>query len=264
MLDILKSLRWQDIFDIAIVSFIIYRVILLIKGTRAMQMLAGIAILIVVYFGARELEFLTLYWLLGTFLSSIFLIIIIIFQRDIRRALTQVGQTPFSRGHEETVQALVEIVKASQEMARKKIGALIVIERETGLSDYLESGHLIDARVSKQLLLSIFHTDSPLHDGGVVIRDGRILTAGCVLPLTRNPYISKQLGTRHRAAIGLSEETDAVIIVVSEETQKISLVQHGAITTDLDENALRSRLDAIFVPKEYHSPLLWKNWLSRS
>jgi len=227
-------------------------------------MLFGIFILIVVYFAARELELLTLYWLLGSFLSSIFLIIIIIFQRDIRRALTQVGQTPFSKTHEETVHALVEIVKATKQLTQRKLGALIVIERETGLKDYLESGNTIDAAVSTQLLVSIFLPESPLHDGGVVIRNGRILSAGCVLPLTRNPYISKQLGTRHRAAIGLSEETDSVIIVVSEETQKISLVQHGAITTDLDENALRSRLDAIFVPKEYQPPLLWKSWLNKS
>jgi len=264
MLETLKSVRWQDIVDILIVAFIIYRVILLIKGTRAVQMLFGIFILIVVYFAARELELLTLYWLLGSFLSSIFLIIIIIFQRDIRRALTQVGQTPFSKTHEETVHALVEIVKATKQLTQRKLGALIVIERETGLKDYLESGNTIDAAVSTQLLVSIFLPESPLHDGGVVIRNGRILSAGCVLPLTRNPYISKQLGTRHRAAIGLSEETDSVIIVVSEETQKISLVQHGAITTDLDENALRSRLDAIFVPKEYQPPLLWKSWLNKS
>ena len=261
MQDIIRALRWQDVCDILIVSYLIYRIILLIRGTRAVQMLVGIAVLIVVYFGARELEFLTLYWLLGTFLSSIFLIIIIIFQRDIRRALTQVGQqTPFVKSHEDTIHALDEIVMATQRLSARKIGALIVIERETGLKDYLESSQTIDAHVSKELLLSIFHTESPLHDGGVVIRLGRILTAGCVLPLTRNPYISKRLGTRHRAAIGLSEETDAIIIVVSEETRQISLVQHGAITTDLDASSLRSRLDAIFVPKEYQTQTLWNNW----
>jgi diadenylate cyclase len=264
MLDTLQLLRWQDIFDILIVAFIIYRIMLLIRGTRAVQMLVGIFVVIVVYFAARELEFLTLYWLLGSFLSSIFLIIIIIFQRDIRRVLTQVGQTPFSKPYEDTVHALVEIVKSSQYMSHHKIGGLIVIERETGLQDFIESGITLDAEVSKQLLISIFHTSSPLHDGAVVIGNDRILSAACLLPLTKNPYISKQLGTRHRAAIGLSEETDAVIIVISEETQKISLVQHGAMTTDLDENALRSRLDAIFVPKTYTTPLLWKNWLNRS
>ena len=264
MLDILKSLRWQDVADILIVAFIIYHIILLIRGTRAVQMLAGIAVLIVVYFGARELEFMTLYWFLGTFLSSIFLIIIIIFQRDIRRALTQVGQTPFAKTHEETVHVLDEIVSATTSMSRGKIGALIVIERETGLKDYLESGHKVDALLSKEILVSLFHTNSPLHDGGVVVHKGRILTAGCLLPLTKNPYISKKLGTRHRAAIGLSEETDAVVIIVSEETRKISLAQHGALTSDLDETALRNRLEAIFIPKEYQRQLLWKSWLSRS
>ncbi|MFC1523156.1 diadenylate cyclase CdaA [Thermodesulfobacteriota bacterium] len=263
MLDVLKSLRVQDLFDIAIVAFIIYRIILLIRGTRAVQMLAGIMVLIIVYFAAREFELLTLNWLLGNFLSSIFLIIIIIFQRDIRRALTQVGQTPFTKTYDDTIHSLGEIVMAAQYLSQRKIGCLIVIERETGLKDYIESGHIIDANLSKQLLVSLFHTDSPLHDGGVIIRNNRILTAGCVLPLTKNPYISKQLGTRHRAAIGLSEETDAVIVVVSEENQQISLVQHGAITSNLDKSALRSRLDAIFLPKEHQAQSLWRNWLNR-
>ncbi|OGQ99660.1 MAG: TIGR00159 family protein [Deltaproteobacteria bacterium RIFOXYD12_FULL_55_16] len=264
MLEFAQSLRWQDIFDIMIVSFIIYRIMLLIRGTRAVQMLIGIVVLIMLYFAARELEFLTLYWLLGTFLSSIFLIIIIIFQRDIRRALTQVGrQTTFSKPQENMVPILLEIVRAAQQMAQRKIGGLIVIERETGLNDYIESAHDLDAIVSRQLLVSIFQTTAPLHDGAVIIHNDRISSAGALLPLTRNPYVSKQLGTRHRAAIGLSEETDAVIIVISEETQKISLVQHGAITSGLDENALRNQLDAIFTPKENIPPLLWKNWLNK-
>ncbi|MFZ5774958.1 MAG: diadenylate cyclase CdaA [Thermodesulfobacteriota bacterium] len=264
MLDITQSLRWQDIPDILIVSFIIYRIMLLIRGTRAVQMLAGIVVLIIVYFAARELEFLTLYWLLGSFLSSIFLVTIIIFQRDIRRALTQMGQTPFSKASEDTAQVVNEVVKAAQTLAQRQIGGLIVIERETGLKDYIDSGHTLDAVISRQLLVTIFHTSSPLHDGAVVIRNGRIRSAGSLLPLTRNPYISKQLGTRHRAAIGLSEETDAVIVVISEETRKISLVQHGAMTSDLDETTLRNRLEAILIPKENLTPLPWKNWLSRS
>lgn len=263
MIETLSSIRWQDLADIFIVAFIIYQVILLIRGTRAMQMVAGIGVLIVVYFGARELEFMTLYWLLGTFLSSIFIIAIIIFQRDIRRALTQMGQaSPFGRSQEDNFLAIDEVVKASITLAKNKIGALIIIERDTGLKDYIDSGTVLDAQVSHELLMSIFITDSPLHDGGVIISEGRIHSAGCVLPLTKNPYISKRLGTRHRAAIGISEETDAVIIVVSEETKKISIVQHGAITTDLDEKALRNRLDA-FAPKEQHIHL-WRNWLNKS
>lgn len=264
MLDFLKSFRWQDTIDILIVAYIIYRIILLIKGTRAVQMLVGITILVIIYFGARELEFLTLYWLFSTFLSSIFLIIIIIFQRDIRKALTQVGQTPFTKSYKETIHALTEIVKAVQDIADRKLGSLIIIERETGLQDYIESGHTIDAALSRQLLVSMLLVDSPLHDGGIVIRKDRITSAGCVLPLTRNPYIDKRLGTRHRAAIGLSEETDAIIIVVSAETQQISLVQHGTITTNLNENELRNHLDAIFVPREPQTQLRWKSWLSKS
>ncbi|MBU0480445.1 MAG: diadenylate cyclase CdaA [Proteobacteria bacterium] len=262
MFEILRSLRVQDILDIMIVWFIVYRVLLIIRGTRAAQMLAGIGIIIIAYFCARVFEFLTLYWLLNTFLSSIFLIIIIIFQRDIRRALTQVGQTPFTKNYEDTVHSMEEVVGAATYMARKRTGALIVLERETGLKDYLESGHRLDSILSRELLVSLFHHESPLHDGGVVVRNGRILTAGCVLPLTKNPYISKRLGTRHRAAIGLSEETDAVIVVVSEETGHISLVQHGAITSDLDESTLRNRLEAIFVPQEYQKNL-WKSWINR-
>ncbi|MCD6389253.1 MAG: diadenylate cyclase CdaA [Desulfobulbaceae bacterium] len=260
MFDLLKSLRWQDVVDIFIVSYIIYRFILMIRGTRAVRMLAGIVVLLVVYFGARELEFMTLYWLLGIFLSSIFLVIIIVFQRDIRRALTQMGQTPFAKTHTEAAETLDEISQAVQHLSHNKIGSLIVMERETGLRDYIDSSHPIDAKLSHELLVSLFHTSSPLHDGGVVVGGDRILSARCVLPLTKNPYISKSLGTRHRAAIGISEETDAVIIVVSEETRAISLVQHGAIVSGLDIKELRSRLEAIFLPKEDQT-VKWKQWL---
>lgn len=263
MLDIITSLRWQDFLDIFVVWFIVYRLLLIIRGTRAMQMLAGIGIIIFAYFAAKQFQLLTLYWLLNTFLSSIFLIIIIIFQRDIRRALTQVGQTPFSKSYEDTIHSMEEVVGAASFMARKRIGALLILERETGLKEYVESGHRIDSVLSRELLVSLFFTSSPLHDGGVIIRQGRILTAGCVLPLTKNPYISKKFGTRHRAAIGISEETDAVIIVVSEENGHISLVQHGAITSDLDETALRNRLEAIFVPQEEQGNL-WKSWLGKT
>lgn len=262
MIDFITSLRWQDFLDVLIVWYIIYRLMLIIRGTRAAQMLAGIGIIISGYFAAKYFELLTLYWLLNTFLSSIFLIIIIIFQRDIRRALTQVGQTTFTRNYADTVHSMDEVVAAAIHMSSRRIGALIVLERETGLKDYIESGQRLDAKLSKELLISIFQTTSPLHDGGVIIRMGTILTAGCVLPLTKNPYISKRLGTRHRAAIGLSEETDSVVLVVSEETGHISLVQHGAITSGLDEATLKKKLEAIFVPREYQSTV-WKNWLNR-
>ena len=263
MFDVVKFFRWQDAVDVLIVSFIIYRIILIIRGTRAVQMLAGIAVLIVLYFGARELELLSLYWLLRTLLNSLFLVIIIVFQRDIRRALTQVGKTPFYKIYDDSEHSFNEIIAATQYLARRRIGALIVIERDTGLRDYLESGHTVDAKLTKELLISLFLPTSPLHDGGVVISNNRIQTAGCLLPLSKNPYIDKRFGTRHRAAIGLSEETDAVIIVISEETQEISLVRQGTITKLEDEKHLTNELEAIFVSKDIQ-PLLWKNWFSRS
>jgi len=263
MIDAIKFLRWQDIVDILLVSFIIYRTILLIRGTRAAQMLIGIAVLIVIYFGARELELLTLYWLLRTLLSSIFLIIIIVFQGDIRRALTQVGKTPFYKTYDDALQNTIQVVVASARyLSRRRIGGLIVIERETGMRDYIESGHKLDANLTTELLVSLFLPSSPLHDGGVIIHNNRIQTAGCLLPLTKNPYINKRYGTRHRAAIGLSEETDAVIVVISEETQEISLVQHGSITTLSDETVLLNKLEEIFIPRE-SQPHLWKNWFAK-
>ena len=261
--DVIQFIRWQDIVDILLVSFIIYRTILIIRGTRAVQMLVGIAVLIVIYFGARELELLTLYWLLRTLLSSIFLIIIIVFQGDIRRALTQVGKTPFYKTYDDALQNTIQVVVAgSRYLSRRRIGGLIVIERETGLRDYIESGHKVDANLTTELLVSLFLPSSPLHDGGVIILNNRIQTAGCLLPLTKNPYINKRYGTRHRAAIGLSEETDAVIVVVSEENQEISLVQHGSITTVSDETVLLNKLEEIFIPRE-SQPQLWKNWFAK-
>ncbi|HEB49256.1 MAG TPA: TIGR00159 family protein [Desulfobulbus sp.] len=263
MLDVLTSMRWLDIIDILIVSYIIYRIILLIRGTRAVQMLLGIAVITVIYFISNKLDLLTLHWLLQTFLSSILLIIIIVFQRDIRRALTQVGKTPFHKTLDMAVHDLNEIIKAATYMAKRRIGALIIIERETGLRDYVETGFHLDARLLNELLIAIFLPSSPMHDGGVIIHKGRIHSAGCLLPLSQNPAIDKRYGTRHRAALGLSEETDALVIVVSEETQEISLVKHGEITTLHDEESLTSALHAIFINQPASGPA-WKNWLNTS
>jgi len=258
----LSFLRWQDIIDILLVSYIIYRIILLIRGTRAVQMLAGIIVITIIYFISSELNLLTLHWLLQTFLSSILLIIIIVFQRDIRRALTQMGKTPFQKNQNMAVHDLDEIITAAVYMARRRIGALIIIERETGLRDSIETGFFINANLLHEMLVAIFFPMSPMHDGGVVIRKGRIHSAGCLLPLSKNPDIDKKYGTRHRAALGLSEETDAVIIVVSEETQEISIVQGGEITPLHDERKLSSLLKNIFLTQENTGPL-WKNWLNR-
>lgn len=260
MLDVLKAMRWQDIIDILIVSYIIYRIILLIRGTRAVQMLLGIVLITGMYFISGKFDLLTLHWLLKTFLSSILLIIIIVFQADIRRALMQMGKTPFHKPLDVAAQDINEIITAAIYMARRRIGALIIIERETGLRDYIDSGFRLDARLRHELLIAIFLPSSPMHDGGVIIHKGRIHSSGCLLPLSKNPDISKRYGTRHRAALGLSEETDAVIIVVSEETQEISLVSHGQITSMRDEEALTSKLHKIFIHQE-RTTAPWKNWL---
>lgn len=262
MPDILSSLRWQDIADILIVSYIIYRVILLIRGTRAVQMLVGIIVITIIYFISNQLNLLTLHWLLRTFLSSILLIIIIVFQRDIRRALTQMGKTPFQKNQDMAVQDLGEVISAAVYMARRRIGALIILERDNGLRDYIESGFILDANLLHELLVAIFFPMSPMHDGGVIIRDGRIHSAGCLLPLSKNPGIAKRYGTRHRAALGLSEETDAVILVVSEETQEISIVQNGKIMPLSDEEKLTSELQQIFLTQGNTTPL-WKTWINK-
>lgn len=262
MFDILSYFRWQDVVDILVVAFVIHQLISIIRGTRSVQMVVGIGILTIVYFLASVLDLTTLEWVMQTFLSSILLIIIIVFQQDIRRALTQVGKSPFHKSTDSTDKELEEIIRTLFYLAKRRIGALIVIERETNLGDFIESGFKLDARLTKELLISIFMPVSPLHDGAVLISESRIQHAGCILPLTQNPYINKRYGTRHRAAIGLTEETDAVVLVVSEETQEISIVQHGALTTVSDEITLGNNLRAIFIAKN-GSTNSWKNWMNK-
>lgn len=248
-------IRWQDVVDILIVAFIIYRIIVLIRGTRALQMAAGLGVIILIYFVARELELYTLHWLLGTALSSIFLLVVIVFQDDIRRVLTQFGKPPFLKYKLKTFHALEEVAKAASEMARNKTGALIVLERTVGLKEFMESGVRIDAKVTQTLLNTIFAKCTPLHDGAVIIQGGRLAAAGCVLPLTSNPTISRRLGTRHRAGIGITEQTDAVTVIVSEETGKISVAIAGRITRDIDPGTLRRILHNSFAPEDTE-----KNW----
>lgn len=263
MLESLTTIRWQDILDILIVAFIFYQLMAIIRGTRSVQMVLGLIVVGLVYFMASILDLVTVQWLLRTFLSSLLLIIVIVFQQDIRRALTQVGKSPFQRNTGMAEKDLDEIIRAVFYLAKRRIGALIVIERETGLREFIESGFKLDANLSKELLISIFMPVSPLHDGGVIICKGRIQTAGCIMPLSENPYISKRFGTRHRAAIGLSEETDSVIVVVSEETQEISLVQNGTLTAMHDELTLTNTLRTIFLPKGSRKTG-WKQWMGKS
>lgn len=252
MLEILKNPRWLlDLLDILLVAFIIYRIILLIKGTRAVQMLIGLAVLLAIFVASQIGGLYTLNWILDNFLSSIILVIVVIFQNDIRRALIHVGRNPFFADltFREETQVVDELVKGCVALAQKRLGALLVIERETGINDFLEVGIEIDAKPSGELIHASFHPSSPIHDGAMVVQGGRITRAGCFLPLTQNPNVSPRLGTRHRAAIGLTELVDAVVIVVSEETGRISAVVGGKMTRDLDATTLNKVLKRLLEPR---------------
>lgn len=241
------SVRWIDALDILLVSYIVYRLLLLIKGTRAVQMLTGLGVLGVAFVISIRAELFTLHWLLSYFFDSLILIVIVLFQDDLRRALTFVGKNPFfaSASSEEEREMVDEISKAATRLATEHIGALMVIERENGLKNFIDTGAKIDARVRGELLYSIFIPTSPIHDGAVIMSNGRVAAAGCFLPLSKDPNIEKKLGTRHRAAIGLSEETDAIVILVSEESGEVNIVKNGKLTSNLSEDELRSSLSVL-------------------
>lgn len=248
MFEIFTQLRWQDALDIGIIAFVVYRLIHMIRGTRAMQMIIGLVVVLLAYVTSQMLGLFTLTWMLDNFLGSIILVVIVIFQSDIRRALTQVGTAPLFGGADriERGQVLEEVTKAVVALASRRVGALIVLEREVGLNEYIEVGTRLDARVTRELLESVFMPHSPMHDGALVIQKGRATAARCFLPLSVDPNLSRALGTRHRAAVGLTEETDAVAIVISEEEGRISLVAEGKVTQDLDGPQVRSSLERLF------------------
>ncbi len=255
MIELIRHISWRDILDIAIVSFIVYRLLLLLRGTKAAKMLVGLILLLLASVLSRHMRLYTLDWLLQSFWAYIVIALIIIFQPEIRRALARMGEASFfpTFTSAEELKSLEEIVRAAISLANRKIGALIVIQRETKLKDFVELGTALDAKVSKELLMSIFHPSSPIHDGAVVIKGNRVIAAGCFLPIAPTTRISKALGTRHRAALGLSEETDAVVIVVSEETGQISMSMNGKLETHLDMGTLRDVLTDIFTEKEVKS-----------
>jgi diadenylate cyclase len=249
----LAHFRWfNDTVDIALVYYLFYRLLLLIKGTRAFQMLVGLGLIVLVLITSQTFEFYTLDWLIHSFWSQIVLAVVILFQPEIRRTLARVGERPLFRSLStvEGSKFIEETVKAAISMANKRIGALIVLERDSDLTTIVEMGTELDAKVTKELLVSIFLPYSPIHDGAAIIRSGRIVAAGCFLPLTLSSNLSKALGTRHRAAVGLTEEADAVVVVVSEETGEISVVRDGSIEHNVDASALRTTLSAIFITKK--------------
>ena len=246
MLDLIRQIRWQDLLDIGIIAFLVYRALHIVRGSRAMQMIIGLAVILVAYVSSRALGLFTLNWILDNFLASIILVIIVIFQSDIRRALTQVGTAPLFTAAERMVQRrediIDEAVQGALALAAKHVGGLIVFEREVGLNEYMEIGTRLDARVSHELLESVFMPHSPIHDGALVIQNRRVTAVRCLLPLSTNPNLKKSWGTRHRAALGVTEETDAVAVVVSEQEGTVTLVVGGNVTENVDGARLRSAL----------------------
>ncbi len=253
VLRFLEILTWRDAVDVLAVAIIIYNLLLLIRGTRAVQILLGLVFLGVVYYTAILAELPTLQRILESLLIVLPFAMIVLFQGEIRRALADFGRNPLwgLTKQQQVVASFSEIVLAATTLSARRIGALIVIERLHGLRNYIENGIALDAVASYDLLINLFQPDTPLHDGAVIIQDDRIAAAGCFLPLTPNPELSKEFGTRHRAAIGLTEETDAVAVVVSEETGVISVVFDGEMERDLDSNSLRNALYKYLVTDLY-------------
>ncbi|MCZ7581943.1 MAG: diadenylate cyclase CdaA [Deltaproteobacteria bacterium] len=240
---LLLSLTWRDAIDIAAVAFIIYNVILLIRRTRALQMMLGLGFILVVYAVAAAANLFTLHWILNTFLESAIILIVILFAEDIRRGLARFGRNPFATStYVASTEFLDEIVRSVQALINRRIGAILVIERGTGLNEYIDEGVPLDAGVSRELVISIFLPSSPIHDGAVIIRNGRIISAGCFFPLATDVDLDKDLGTRHRAAIGVSQASDAAVLVVSEERGEVSLVVQGNLERNLSPDALYDRL----------------------
>jgi diadenylate cyclase len=243
---------WWDLLDIAIVSILIYEFLKLIRGTRAVQMAVGSLLLVGLFYVSRLAPLETLNWLIRNMLVYVAFAAIVIFQSDIRRALAHFGQAPFFRyftRQEAADETIEEIVVAASMLAGQHVGAIIAVEREIGLRNYIESGIPIDATMTYDLLVTVFQPGSPLHDGAVIVQEDRIAAAACFLPLTVNPRISRELGTRHRAAIGLTEESDAVAVVVSEERGEIALALDGDIERALTLEQLRARLRSLVVQR---------------
>ncbi len=251
MPDSLQLFGWRDLVDITLVAFIIYRVILLLKGKVAARLLLILAILGALYFLTSLAGLETLHWILRSLFGSFIIILVIVFQHDLRRALVSLGKSGKERDYEveEASEAIDGLATAMADLSARRHGALIVIEREMGVSAHLQTGTEIEAKITSEILTSIFLPYSPIHDGAVVIQRGKLTKAGCFLPLSQNPAISKSLGTRHRAALGLTEVVDAVALVVSEETGQMSVVSGGKLMPMPDAVSLRKALKRLIEPQ---------------
>ncbi len=249
----LSYIDLKTVIDILAVAFVIYKLLMWIKGTRAIQLLKGLAVLVIASYISERFQLYTMSWLLEKTWTALFVALPVVFQPELRRALERLGRGGFLgrslfNFDEDNQQAVREIIRATEVLSRRKVGALIVFMRETGLQEYIDSGVKMDALVTAELIVNVFEPNTPLHDGAVIVHSGRLLAAGCFLPLTENPYLSKELGTRHRSAIGITEHSDAVSLVVSEETGMISLAEDGRLTRGLSGLDLEKRLEEYIRP----------------
>ncbi|WP_243116661.1 diadenylate cyclase CdaA [Marinisporobacter balticus] len=264
VLEIFSNIGVRDILDMAIVAFVFYKLFMLIRHTSAEQVLKGLVVLLIVTKLSEWARFYVTNWILKNTITVGIIALIILFQPELRRALEHIGRTKFltksimELSREALNENIHEIVEASTNLSRQKIGALIIIERETGIGDVIETGTTIQGNISSRLLINIFIPNTPLHDGAVVIRKDKIMAAGCVLPLTQNPNLSKELGTRHRAGIGMTEKCDAIAIMVSEETGAISIAMDGKLSRYLDAKTLMSVLKNAYQNEQQKPLLRWK------
>ncbi|MDP8230947.1 MAG: diadenylate cyclase CdaA [Candidatus Gorgyraea atricola] len=246
MYDYLSSIKM--LVEIGILWFAFYVILIFARGTRGVQVLKGIIFIMLFFIVTQKLGLDTINWIFTKMFAISVITVLIIFQPELRRGLASLGQHKWSGIFFRESEVIKEIMKATLSLSGRKIGALIAIERDSNLSNYIESGIEIDGRVSTELLITVFMPNTPLHDGGVVISGNRVVGAGCLFPLTQNPRVSRTLGTRHRAGLGLSEETDAVVIIISEETGEVSVATGARLTHNLDKDALERVLNNLFRP----------------
>ena len=264
---VLEMLNIISLLDILIVALVIYKLMMIIKGTRAVQLIKGLFVLLMVSLASEFFGLKVVGWILDQLSTVLVVALPIVFQPELRRALERLGRgkffaRPMSMLNEEALTKVVDqIIRSVKLLSKENIGALIMLEREIGVNDFIETGTKIDGMVSAEFLINIFIPKSPLHDGAVIIRGDRIAAAGCFLPLSENPNLSKELGTRHRAALGLTEQSDAIGIIVSEETGTISVAEEGRLTRYLDENTLKEILNKRLITKQQNFTPLF-NWRS--
>jgi diadenylate cyclase len=251
---ILSTVGLLDIMDVVIVAFVLYKLYVMIKDTRAVALLKGLIVLLVATLASKWLGLNVINWLLQKTMTVVMVALPVVFQPELRRALEQLGRGNLFKksgflDEEEAENLLEELAKAVAALAKNKIGALLVLEQETGLNDYIETGIKVDGVVSSEFLINIFIPNTPMHDGAAIVRGNRVLAVGCLLPLTEDRRLNKELGTRHRAAIGITEQSDAVVVVVSEETGVISVARGGQLLRYLDADSLKANLRPLFARK---------------